>query len=94
MSARYTTFLFSLMAALMLLNSTGCNSPAHSRADAEPTPDLPHLFRQANGRELMALAPGQVPGLTVVTVKEVARSGVLEASGQVTFDDRRVSTII
>jgi membrane fusion protein, copper/silver efflux system len=94
MSAPYTTFLFSLMAALLFLDSTGCNSPAQSRADAEPTPDLPHLIRQANGRELMALAPGQVPGLTVVTVKEVALSGVLEASGQVTFDDRRVSTII
>ena len=90
-SARY---LPSLVAALFFVSSIGCDSPAHSRAAVEPASDLPHLIRQGNGRELMVLASVQIPGLTFVTVKEFALPGMLDASGQVTFDDRRVSTII
>jgi Cu(I)/Ag(I) efflux system membrane fusion protein len=41
----------------------------------------------------MEIAPGQVPGMTVVPVREVELPGMLETSGQVSFDDRRVSTI-
>ena len=42
----------------------------------------------------MLLTPAQVPGASVTTVKEVPLPGILEAVGQVTFDDRLVSTII
>ena len=94
MRAASTTYLSSLMAALFFVSSIGCDSSAHSRAAVEPPSDLPHLIRQANGRELMVLATAQLPGLTFVTVKEFALPGILDASGQVTFDDRRVSTII
>jgi Cu(I)/Ag(I) efflux system membrane fusion protein len=94
MRASSTTFAGSLIAALFSLTSIGCNSPAHSRAAIEPTPGMPRLIHQANGLEVMVLAPVQIPGLTFVTVKEATLPAMLEASGQVTFDDRRVSTII
>ena len=36
----------------------------------------------------------RVPGATFGEVREVELPAVLEANGQVTFDDRRVSTIV
>src|SRR5207302_10205841 len=42
----------------------------------------------------MQLRPGDVPGMTFASVHEIALPGILETSGQISFDDRRVSTII
>ncbi len=42
----------------------------------------------------MELAPADLAGMTLTTVKPVDLPGTLETSGQVTFDDRRVSTIV
>jgi membrane fusion protein, copper/silver efflux system len=80
--------------ALGALGGGGCESSPPSRAAIESTPSIPRLIRQANGAELLELMPGQVPGMTITTVKQVELPGILETSGQVTFDDRRVATIV
>src|SRR5262249_31533688 len=44
--------------------------------------------------ELLQLDPARVPGATLGEVREVELPAVLEANGQVTFDDRRVANIV
>src|SRR5208337_3467933 len=74
---------------------SGCDSPASSpAATGSPPSELPTLVHQADGRELMVIANPQAQEGSIGIVKEVPLPGVLEAVGQVTFDDRLVSTII
>jgi len=51
------------------------------------------LVHQANGPELMVIPNFQSDG-TIGTVRQAPLPGLLEATGQVTFDDKLVSTII
>jgi Cu(I)/Ag(I) efflux system membrane fusion protein len=43
---------------------------------------------------MMRFDPGTVPGVVMTEVRAVELPGVLETSGQVSFDDRRVSSIV
>ena len=43
---------------------------------------------------MMQLQPGAVPGAVLSQVKVMALPGILETTGQVSFDDRRVSSIV
>jgi membrane fusion protein, copper/silver efflux system len=81
-----------IVAALPLSVLSGCDSP-HSNLAVVPPPDSPRVVHQRDGRELMVLNSRAEEG-SIATVKEVPLPGVLEAMGQVTFDDRFVSTII
>jgi Cu(I)/Ag(I) efflux system membrane fusion protein len=91
----YVTVLASLVFASPALSVLGgCDSPPSSPAVTETAPaDLPILVRQADGRELMARVSRAQEG-SIGIAKEVPLPGILEAVGQVTFDDRLVSTII
>jgi Cu(I)/Ag(I) efflux system membrane fusion protein len=83
------------VAALALPAVAGCDAPSQSRAAAvEDKPSIPQLVHQPGGGELLELRPAQVPGMTVAEVREAPLPGVLEANGQVSFDDRRVASII
>jgi len=87
------------LAAVLLLNLLfGCDSPTSSRAAAEapstaPAANVPQLVTQG-GQEWMAINLSQIDGLSIGSVQIVALPGVLEAVGQVNFDDRLVSTIV
>jgi membrane fusion protein, copper/silver efflux system len=84
-----------VMASLALSGLSGCDSPASNpAATRSPSSELPTLVHQADGRELMVLANPQAQEGSIGTIKEVPLPGVLEAIGQVMFDDRLVSTII
>ncbi|HYB90098.1 MAG TPA: efflux RND transporter periplasmic adaptor subunit [Candidatus Binataceae bacterium] len=81
--------------ALIVGAAGGCGrEPKESAATEQPAAPLPHLVQQSTGPELMQLTANQLPGLTITEVIQTAPSNVLETSGQVTFDDRRVSSII
>jgi Cu(I)/Ag(I) efflux system membrane fusion protein len=83
-----------VIAAAVLSVLIGCDNPNSNPAVTDvPSPELPRLVQQNDGRELMVLNSQAQEG-SISTVKEVALPGVLEAMGQVTFDDRLVSTII
>ena len=95
---RMTTLLrisrLGLLAPAFLLMFLGCDSPTASRAATETPPSgVPQLFRQGGG-EWMVVDLSQIEGLSVGSVEVVPMPGVLEAVGQVNFDDRLVSTII
>jgi membrane fusion protein, copper/silver efflux system len=92
---RYRRFSICFAAALpLLMLLSGCEGSLPSRAAVEEPQLNPRLVRQANGAEVLDLSSGQVPGMTVVEVREVELPGVLETTGQIAFDDRRVSTIV
>jgi len=88
-------FLLTLAGCAMLtMAAAGCRGESDSRAaqNAEPVPPL--LIHQPGQPELMQLNAGAVPGASFAEVRNVDLPGVLETTGQVTFDDRRVSTIV
>jgi membrane fusion protein, copper/silver efflux system len=62
-------------------------------SSATPSSDVPQLITQ-NGQEWMVVNLSQVAGLSSTAVQSVALPGILEAVGQVNFDDRLVSTIV
>ncbi|HKV55529.1 MAG TPA: efflux RND transporter periplasmic adaptor subunit [Candidatus Binataceae bacterium] len=84
----------TLIAIVAILAGAGCESSAPSRASVETPAPIPRVVRQTNGPEVLRLAAGQIPGMTTTEAREVELPGVLETTGQITFDDRRVSTIV
>jgi membrane fusion protein, copper/silver efflux system len=92
------TIRFSLLAlalGLVLNLLLGCDSPTARRAAADtPSADMPPLLHPPGGQEWLVVDLSQIAGLSIGTVQEVALPGILEAVGQVNFDDRLVSTII
>jgi membrane fusion protein, copper/silver efflux system len=88
-------FIASLLGALACAMAGCGDSPTATAANDSPDPDLPKLVQQAQGGpELMKLAPADLAGMTLTTVRTVELPGTLETTGQVTFDDRRVASII
>jgi membrane fusion protein, copper/silver efflux system len=79
-------------AALALV--AGCQRARVAGAAAHTPPSLPRLERQSDGTDALRLSAGQLSRISFATVKEIPLPGVLEANGQVTFDDRRVATIV
>ncbi len=71
----------------------GCQGESASHAAPEPAPAPPQLV-QEGGHEYLLLKQGEVPGMTYIEVKDVALPTVLETTGQITFDDKKVSSIV
>ena len=73
----------------------GCesSSPTVAAVDTPPAP-VPQIVRQSGGEELMRIDAARVPGVALGQAREAELPGVLEANGQVTFDDRSVSSIV
>jgi membrane fusion protein, copper/silver efflux system len=84
-----------IMVALALLRLCGCDSasplPSASRTSS---PVFPFLVHQADGQEALVIDSRRMAGLTIGAVQAVPLPGLLETVGQVTFDDRLVSTIV
>ncbi len=87
--------LAALAAALgAAISAGGCHSDSAGSAAAVPeaTPAV-RLVRQ-QGVELIQFNANEVPGLAMEEVRNVELPGLLETSGQITYDDRSVSTIV
>ena len=84
---------FAVLAAVAVLNGCESSSPGSAAVETPPVP-VPQIIHQTNGEELLQLEAARVPGATFGEVREVELPSVLEANGQVTFDDRRVSSIV
>jgi Cu(I)/Ag(I) efflux system membrane fusion protein len=81
---------------LLLVSSAliGCDGSSHATANTQqPTIALPTLISQRQGPPLLRLS-NPIPGMTLATVRDVALPAVLETTGQIAFDDRRVANII
>jgi Cu(I)/Ag(I) efflux system membrane fusion protein len=82
-----------IIAALFALSGCG-GSPGAAESGTQPELQLPKLIHQDGQPERMQLAPGYLPGMTRTTIRPVQLPGTLETTGQITFDDRKVATII
>jgi len=93
--ASVKAFLAFVVLTLVLNLLGACDSPPTNPTVVEmPPQEVPRLKHQSDGRELMVLDLSRTQEGSIETVKEVSLPGVLAAMGQVTFDDRLVSTII
>jgi len=72
----------------------GCQRARVVTAAADTTPSLPRLERQSDGTNALNFSASQLSQMNFATVKEISLPAALEANGQITFDDRRVATII
>jgi Cu(I)/Ag(I) efflux system membrane fusion protein len=83
------------LSSFIAISGIGCESSSRLDADIEtPGVGVPKLIRQGDGLEVMQLRSQEFPGLTLDSIRQVDLPGVLETSGQISFDDRRVSSII
>ncbi|HKN01576.1 MAG TPA: efflux RND transporter periplasmic adaptor subunit [Candidatus Binataceae bacterium] len=94
MTLRFSTKTVSAALALAAMVACGCQSTRTSSAESAPGPSLPQLIHQTGEPEMMELKQGAVPGVVMTEVRVVELPGVLETTGQVTFDDRYVSSIV
>lgn len=78
---------------MIAIGASACESPTPSIADVQNPQPVPQLVRQTNGTDLLQLSGSQVPGMTTVEVSQAELPGVLETSGHVDFDDRRIATV-
>jgi membrane fusion protein, copper/silver efflux system len=83
-----------IVAGLLMCGWSGCEGSTPSRASVETPGPLPRIVHQPGGAQVLQLSGGQIPGMTIAEVQRIALPAVLEANGQIAFDDRRVSTII
>jgi RND family efflux transporter MFP subunit len=86
-----------VMALLLGLAGFGCHG--EPRADAEATsatiqPQVTPQLVVKGGQEYLSIKSQDIPGISFTEVREVPLPGTLETTGQITFDDRRVSTIV
>ena len=92
-TGRSHCLLAAALAAVAAFQLAGCDRSSSSRAAVNSTPAIARLVRQ-DGSAVLELGPGGLPGMTVVGVRKVAISGVLETTGRVTFDEQRVASIV
>jgi Cu(I)/Ag(I) efflux system membrane fusion protein len=71
----------------------GCHSDTPSRAAVPEATPMVRLVRQ-QGVDAIQFNANDVPGLRIVQAQDIELPGVLETSGQITYDDRSTSTII
>ncbi|MHB8384307.1 MAG: efflux RND transporter periplasmic adaptor subunit, partial [Candidatus Binataceae bacterium] len=83
-----------IIAGCALLALAGCRATPDSSAAPTPQAAVPVLIHQSGQPEMIDLNLATVPGAKFSDVHEVELPGILETNGQVTFDDRRVSTIV
>jgi len=89
------TFTIALAScALMMLCIAGCQGQSAGRAEPEPTQSAFPQLVQEGGHEYLLIKQGDVPGMNFAEVKDAPLPSILETTGQVTFDDQRVSTIV
>ena len=91
MRIRFITALASC--ALLASCLTACHEKPVSGAAPEQAPVFAGLT-QEGGREYLLIKQGEVPGMSFAQVENIALPGILETTGQVTFDDQKVSTIV
>jgi Cu(I)/Ag(I) efflux system membrane fusion protein len=78
----------------VLALAAGCQTAGVEGGTADTSPSSPRLERQSDGTTALHFGARQLSRMTFATVKELSLPAVLEANGQVTFDDRRVATTV
>jgi len=80
--------------AFLAASIAGCQGESTSCAAPHPTQAAFPQLVQEDGHEYLLVKQGDVPGMSFAQVNDIALPGVLETTGQITFDDKKVSTIV
>jgi Cu(I)/Ag(I) efflux system membrane fusion protein len=91
MKIRFITALASC--AFLAVTVAGCQGDSTNGAASEQTQAAPQLV-QEDGHEYLLLKQSDLPGMTFAQVKDVPLPAVLETTGQFSFDDKKVSSIV
>jgi Cu(I)/Ag(I) efflux system membrane fusion protein len=90
---RYRSRSLWVLLSLITVLTCGCNGPEHANGGIQqPVEAFPRLIHQEQGPELLQLRHGALP--PIATVQTAQLPGLVETTGQITFDDRRVASII
>jgi Cu(I)/Ag(I) efflux system membrane fusion protein len=81
-------------AVVLLPLIAGCGKADGTMAARNNTPSQPRLERQSDGTQALYFSAAQLSRMTIAKVKEIPLPAILEANGQITFDDRRLATMI
>jgi membrane fusion protein, copper/silver efflux system len=92
MTVRRNISACALAMTVMLVGACD-NSPSNGDVVQAPPP-VARLVHQPGGPELLQLDHDRLPDMTLTAVQEVTLPGVLETTGQISFDDRSVANII
>lgn len=84
----------SILLLLLAAGTVGCGGSPKATASDGNQLQLPQLIHQASGPELMLLQPEDLGGMTLTSVRQAELPGILETSGQIAFDDRKVASIV
>ena len=80
--------------AALAMFALGCGGPVPERAaPAAPAP-ASQIVTQPDGSRLLSVPGPRMPGMTTAEVTRVELPGILEANGQVAFDEQRVAAIV
>ena len=88
----FNLIAFAAIAAAISLAGCHNDSAAPAAAVPEATPVVRLVRRQ--GVEMIQFNAHDILGLKMVEVQNLEMPGILETSGQITYDDRSVSTIV
>jgi membrane fusion protein, copper/silver efflux system len=91
--SRSGAFLWGTLSLIAVLAS-GCDQPQRADANPQGPNSIAMLEHQGQGPELLQLQPGALPDMTLSTVRAIQLPGLLDTTGQIAFDDRRVANII
>jgi Cu(I)/Ag(I) efflux system membrane fusion protein len=91
----FNSIALAAMAAAIgaAISICGCHDSAGPAAAVPEATPAVRLVKQ-QGLELIQFDAHDVPGLSMVEVQNTEMPGLLETSGQITYDDRSVSTIV
>jgi len=85
----WPTLRLAAATAFISLLVTGCRR----KPTDDAAPVAPQLIQKTDGQSWLVFKPEDYAGLDATLVKDVEMPGVLETTGQVTFDDRLVKSI-
>jgi Cu(I)/Ag(I) efflux system membrane fusion protein len=79
----------------MLVAFAGCDNASPSRAAIQTPNYVPQIVhRGSTGEDLLRIGGSQIPGMTEADVRQVELPGVIEANGQIAYDERNVAEIV
>jgi len=87
-------FLAGVASCALMMCIVGCHDEESHVSAPPPAPAAAPQLVQEDGHEYLMLKQSDVPGMSFVEVKDVPLPGGLQTTGQFTFDDRNVATIV
>ncbi len=96
MTSRFPKGMPIRCAALLItaVLMSACEQSRQANATIPQPTSIAKLEHQGSDHELLELQPGALPDMSLSSVRAIQLPAILETTGQIAFDDRRVANII